>query len=289
MSPHAEEFRDALYARRHNIFMAENSGTAPAEFPLEEDEDFDDPVVRCLYGDDDKSGLIILGNAKLVTTLSRDWTVSAFSSQDMGGSEISNHFAMGTVTSAVGTTSTSTAVGTTFSTVGTLVYSGMVTTPNLTAWAAASTLPLLFSRRSKPRISELDWSSCFAGFVDEEIEDGMTASLGEKISNLIQFHGSEAIKRLKELICSNKVSPSLASHTLRWLGRSKDSASFNSRLELLCESLRSKSSIIRDGASLGLAALGSTKAIRFLQDAINQEKLPGLRADMEQVLKKLQN
>jgi hypothetical protein len=146
---------------------------------------------------------------------------------------------------------------------------------------------LTFTRRSEPPI--LDWSSCLAGFVDEEIEDGMTASLGEKISNLIRFHGSKAIKRLRELISSNELSPSLASHTLRWLGRIKDPASFDSRLELLCESLQSKSPIIRDGASLGLAALGSPKAISFLQDAIDQEKLPGLRTDMEQVLRELQN
>lgn len=153
----------------------------------------------------------------------------------------------------------------------------------------ASTLPFFFSRPSEPLIPELDWSSCLAGFVDEEIEDGMTASLGEKISNLIQFHGSEAIKRLKELITSNELSPSLASHTLRWLGRIKDSASFDSRLELLCENLRSKSLVIKDGASLGLAALGSPKAIPCLREAIKQEKLPGLRADMEQVLRELQN
>ena len=152
----------------------------------------------------------------------------------------------------------------------------------------ASTLPFPFTRRSELPI-EIDWSSCLTGFVDEEIEDGMTASLGEKISNLIRFHGSEAVKRLKGLISSNELSPSLASHTLRWLGRIKDSASFDSRLELLCESLRSKSPAIRDGASLGLAALGSTKAIPFLLEAIEREKLPGLRADLEQVRRKLQN
>src|SRR5262245_36609894 len=151
----------------------------------------------------------------------------------------------------------------------------------------ASTLP--YTRPSEPPVPELDWSSCLAGFVDEQIEDGMTALLGEKISNLIRFHGSKVIKRLKEMISSNEVSPSLASHTLRWLGRIKDSASFDSRLELLCQSLRSKSPVIRDSASLGLAALGSTKAIPCLKEAVEQEKLPGLRADLEQVLKELQN
>lgn len=146
----------------------------------------------------------------------------------------------------------------------------------------ASTLPL------EPHREELDWSSCLAGFIDEEIEDGMTATLGEKISNLVRIYGSEAIKGLKELITSHKLPPSLASHTLRWLGRIKDPASSDTRLNLLCESLRSKSPVVRDGASLGLVTLGSPKAIPYLQKAIAQEKLPGLRDDMEQVLRELQ-
>jgi HEAT repeats len=158
-----------------------------------------------------------------------------------------------------------------------------------TVFTSSSTLPSPVTHPSKPPLPELDWSSCLAGFMDEEIEDGMTGSLGEKISNLIRFHGSKAIRRLKELISSNGVSPSLASHTLRWLGRVEDSASFDSRLELLCESLQSKSPVIRDGASLGLAALGSKKAIECLKAAIEQEKLPSLRADLEQVLRELQD
>jgi HEAT repeats len=152
----------------------------------------------------------------------------------------------------------------------------------------ASTLPDVFTRPSEPPALKLDWSSCLAGFVDEEIEDGMTAALGERISNLIRLRGSEAIKQLKELIASNDLSPSVVSHLLRWLGRIKNAASFDSRLKLLCENLRSESAVIRDGASLGLAALGSPKAISFLQKAIDQEKVPELRADMEQVLRELQ-
>ena len=147
----------------------------------------------------------------------------------------------------------------------------------------ASTLP------TDPPVQELDWFACLAGFEDDEIEDGMTAALEEKISNLIRLHGSQAIRRLKELIISNALSPSIASHTLRWLGRIKDSASYDSRLQLLCEGLRSKSPTIRDGASLGLAALGSPKAIPYLEKAIRQEKLPGLRDDMAQVLTELQH
>jgi hypothetical protein len=146
----------------------------------------------------------------------------------------------------------------------------------------SSTLPM-----ESPR-EELDWVSCLTRFVDEEIEDGMTAALGETISNLVRLHGSKDIEQLKDLIRSNNLSPSLADHTLRWLGRIKDSTSFDSRLGVLCENLRSKSPVVRDGASLGLAALGSPKAIPHLQKAIQQEKLPGLRADMEQVLRELQ-
>jgi hypothetical protein len=147
----------------------------------------------------------------------------------------------------------------------------------------SSTLPM------EPSWEQIDWFSCLAGLVDEEIEDGMTATLGETISILLMFHGSDAIKDLKDLITSNKLSPTVVSHILRWIGRIKDSPSFDARLGLLCESLQSESPEVRDGASLGLAVLGSKKAIKALEKAIEREVLPGLRGDMQQVLRKLQN
>jgi HEAT repeats len=266
MNARAEGFSDSdsLYTKRRTIFTDVNSGTASAEresFPL---EDFGGPVFRDLY----ESDALTTQPRGWIRTDPRDWIrYFALSTWDynldalLGRSKRIRH--------GVSTRSQN--------------YMFVVFPSD------SSTLPFPFTRPSEPPILELDWSSCLAGFVDEEIEDGMTASLGEKISNLIRFHGSKAIKQLKDLLTSNDLSPSVASHTLRWLGRIKDSASFDSRLRLLCESLRSKSPVIRDGASLGLAALGSPKAISFLQDAIDQEKLPGLRADMEQVLRELQN
>jgi hypothetical protein len=258
MNVHAEEFSgsDSLYTKRRTIFTDVDSGTAPLaeRESLLLDDLFGDPVVRFPYEESDVPTTHPGGSIRLdlsMLDLNLDVDTALFSA---------------------------------FLARLKRAYGMFIIRPS-----DASTLPFRVTRPSEPTIPELDWSSCLAGFVDEEIEDGMTASLGEKISNLIRFHGSKAIRQLKDLLASNDLSPSVASHTLRWLGRIKDSASFDSRLELLCESLRSKSSVIRDGASLGLAALGSTKAVPCLREAIEQEKLPGLRADLEQVLKELQN
>jgi len=85
------------------------------------------------------------------------------------------------------------------------------------------------------------------------------------------------------------VAPVLVSHILRWVGRIKNPPSFEARFNLLVKCLRSPSALIRDGASLGLGLLGSARAIPFLEEAIENEKLPALRSDMEQVARDLRN
>jgi hypothetical protein len=48
------------------------------------------------------------------------------------------------------------------------------------------------------------------------------------------------------------------------------------------------SPVIRDGAALGLAALGSREAIPVLRQAVKDERVEGLRKDLEQVLRELE-
>jgi HEAT repeats len=261
MNARAEFFSDSdsLYTKRRTIFMDVNSGTASAEHELFPLEDFGGPFFRYPNESDAPTTLPSRGSSFSTPLIANALSRIIFALDINPG----------------------------------VARKLIIALHDLDViqrcLSPSSTLPFPVTRPSEPPILDLDWSSCFAGFVDEEIEDGMTASLGEKMSSLIRLQGSKAVKQLRDLIASNDLAPSVASHTLRWLGRIKDPASFESRLQLLCENLRSESPVIRDGASLGLAALGSTKAIGCLRDAIDQEKLPGLRADLEQVLRELQN
>ena len=122
----------------------------------------------------------------------------------------------------------------------------------------------------------------------EELEDGMTGSLGSVVSVLLSRYGESAILAMASLISSGKIAPEVISHTLRWLGRMNHPESFRRRLWLLKNCLLSPSPIVRDGAALGLAVLGSRSAIPALRAAIQREHFHGLRRDMEQVLELLE-
>ena len=131
-------------------------------------------------------------------------------------------------------------------------------------------------------------SSAMTALPIEELEDGMTASLGEVLSLLLKRHGDRGVAGFSLLIGSGALQTELASHALRWFGRIKDSATYYSRLSLLIDSLSSQEPEVRDGASLGLAALGNRQAIPALRRAIEREPRRGLRSDMQQVLVRLE-
>lgn len=136
---------------------------------------------------------------------------------------------------------------------------------------------------------ERETLSIFAGLQTEELEDGMTNALGERVVDLVEKYNASAIMALASIISSEKVAPEVLSHSLRWLGRMKSPGSFRARLWLLRHSLLSSSPVIRDGASLGLAALGSPLAVPSLRAAIQRERSLQLRKDMKQVLDYLES
>lgn len=131
--------------------------------------------------------------------------------------------------------------------------------------------------------------ACFAGTTTGELEDGMTGDLGSGIAELLRAHKDLAIRLLAALIYSKQVPEEALSHALRWIGRIKHEETYRERLWLLRNCLKLSSPVIRDGAGLGLAALGSPQAIPSLREAIEMEKIPSLREDLEKVLRRLES
>jgi len=129
---------------------------------------------------------------------------------------------------------------------------------------------------------------CLDGAAAEELEDGMTADLGSNLTSLVRRFGERAVVAIGAVTSSGKVAPEAISHVLRWLGRMQDPRSFQLRFWLLKRDLISHSPVVRDGAALGLAALGSPLAIAALREAIERERFRGLRRDMQQVLEQLE-
>jgi len=126
-----------------------------------------------------------------------------------------------------------------------------------------------------------------AGLTTQELEDGMTADLGEKLTAMIQTYGDEGITALATIIASGKVPAETLSHALRWLARIDDHKTYDARLRLLTDCLLSPSHILRDGALLGLSTLGDRGAIDGIRTAAACETHASLKRDMEAVLKQL--
>lgn len=145
------------------------------------------------------------------------------------------------------------------------------------------------TRPSEPDVVlEKEVLRCLEGAAAEELEDGMTADLGNNLTSLVRRFGERAVVAIGAVTSSGKVAPEVISHVLRWLGRMQDPRSFQLRFWLLKRDLISHSPVVRDGAALGLAALGSPLAIAALREAIERERLRGLRRDLQQVLEQLE-
>jgi HEAT repeat protein len=129
----------------------------------------------------------------------------------------------------------------------------------------------------------------FEAAKEQNFEDGMESEFSKGLVDMVKKYGVAAIEALAPLIIDERVNPEVASEALRWLGRINQPASYRHRLWLLERGLRCSSARVRDGATLGLAFLDDPHAITYLRQAIQQEKISELRADMEQVLAQLES
>jgi hypothetical protein len=115
-----------------------------------------------------------------------------------------------------------------------------------------------------------------------ELEDGMTRQLGAQIATCIGDFGAAALEDLARVALRDQAPPEALSHAMRWVGRLSDPRTFQERLLMLTRSLEAPSDIVKDGATLGLVALGSAAAIPALDAAIAREKNTSLREDLLQ-------
>lgn len=128
----------------------------------------------------------------------------------------------------------------------------------------------------------------FRGARGQRFENGMESPFSRDLVSLVKEHGDVAVKAIAEIVFSEEAHAEVIGEALHWLGDIDDPKSDSSRLDLLEKSLKSPSPSVRDGAALGIAFLDNPHAIPFLQDAIKQEKHPGLRQDLQQVLDQLE-
>ena len=122
---------------------------------------------------------------------------------------------------------------------------------------------------------------------EQHFEDGYESDFSNQLKLYIFRYGKLAIDVINHYFVAESVNKEVLSESLRVIGRIKHQQTYRDRLWLLEHGLFNASSCIRDGAIIGLSSLNSKDAIRTLQVAIEREKIPELRQDMEQALMNL--
>ncbi len=146
---------------------------------------------------------------------------------------------------------------------------------------AGATAPL------RDTVAEAKFRSVFEQGAEEKFEDGMESEFSRELESLVKAYGAASKPILARLLEDASISPAVWAEALRCLGRLDDPASREARLWVLEKGLTSPFLIIRDGAALGLASMDDPSAIPYLQLAVDSERVPELRTDMEQVLSQL--
>lgn len=128
----------------------------------------------------------------------------------------------------------------------------------------------------------------FAVAKEEIFEDGMESDFSRNLSEFILSFGHSAMDTIIPVILSERTNTEIVSEAFRVLGRLNHKTTYRDRLWLLERGLYSVSARVRDGAILGLAFMNDSIAIAPLKSAIERERIPELRQDMEQVLAQLE-
>jgi hypothetical protein len=143
--------------------------------------------------------------------------------------------------------------------------------------------PSLFSKSNFPILFLKIYSA-----KEEVFEDGMESDFSRNLSEFIISFGHLAMETIIPIILSERTNTEVASEAFRILGRLNHKITYRDRLWLLERGLYSASARVRDGAVLGLAFLNDSLAIAPLKSAIERERIPELRKDMEQILTQLE-
>jgi len=116
---------------------------------------------------------------------------------------------------------------------------------------------------------------------DDELEG---IEFKSEFTRLLRQGGKTALHIIKKIIDTESANPEALSSALEVIGEYSDPETYEERFRLMVSALKSTSRWIRDGASIGLAALGDIRALEFIEKAISAEPVSDLKEDLEGVL-----
>ena len=128
----------------------------------------------------------------------------------------------------------------------------------------------------------------FAAARDEQFEVGIESQFSKGLQNLFRYDPTTIIQSLRNRLTSNDADPEVLAEVLRWASRQDVNSVRDLVVDLLSVGLHNASSLVRDAAALSLAHLEEAAAVELLKRALNREKVPELREDLEDLILSLE-
>lgn len=119
-------------------------------------------------------------------------------------------------------------------------------------------------------------------------EDGIETAFSSKLLEAIRTGGSAFVEALHDFVMSGRADEEVAAEAFRWIGGMEDPRTHESRWRLLVSALRYPSLHLRDGAVMGLAAMGDRRSVAHLLKAFAAPWNHALAADIQRLVRLLQ-
>ena len=161
------------------------------------------------------------------------------------------------------------------------------------AWGDAIQFP-----SANQSIPEIDISELLEGHLDrlysaardELFEGGRKSQFSKGLQQLCTYAPVAVMQSLKaRLVAESRISAEVVAETLRWAADQEAIFIRDSAIDFLSMGLYHPSSLVRDAAALSLAYLDEDAAANPLRRAIEREKVPELRDDLEALVRSLED
>lgn len=124
---------------------------------------------------------------------------------------------------------------------------------------------------------------------DETYEDGMFNSISHLVNSYILIYGVCTLYIIEDLYEKGKISAESVGEACRWIGRLVHEPSRVDRRDFLIRLLGQPDHYIKDGALIGLTALGDADCLKALRWFALTEKNSDFKTDIENVIKEIEN
>ena len=124
---------------------------------------------------------------------------------------------------------------------------------------------------------------------DEVFEHGMESVFSLSLASFIESYQELAIHIISRIVASGSVDKVVAMEILRQMGLSEHEPTYDSRLSLLLQHLKSDLVMVRYGAMYGLSSMDDPNVIPEIEHACKQETDPYLQKYMRATLEQLRD